>query len=81
MGLRRTGLTTQYRFLIGLGFLEEVQRVIGEDQYSLEGIRNRLAMKTLILPNGGMGDVFKVLIQHRGIEAPQLDGLRDMETF
>ena len=81
MGLRRAGLTTQYRFLIGLGFLEEAQRVIGEDQSSLEGIRNRLAMKTLILPNGGMGDVFKVLIQHRGIDNPQLDGLRDVRTF
>jgi len=28
-----------------------------------------------------MGDVFKVLIQYRGIEAPKLDGLRDAETF
>ena len=81
LGLRRTGLTTQYQFLIGLGFLEEAQRVIGEDQSSLEGIRNQLAMKTLILPNGGMGDVFKVLIQHRGIDNPQLDGLRDVGTF
>jgi SAM-dependent MidA family methyltransferase len=81
MGLRRAGLTTQFRFLIGLGFLEEVQRVVEESQSSLEGIRNRLAMKTLILPNGGMGDVFKVLIQYRGIETPQLDGLRDAETF
>ena len=81
MSLRRTGLTTQYRFLINLGFLEEAQRVLGEDQTSLEGIRNRLAMKTLILPDGGMGDVFKVLVQHKGIDDPQLDGLREMGTF
>jgi SAM-dependent MidA family methyltransferase len=77
VGLRNTGLTTQHRFLINLGFLEEVQKRLGEDQDSLEGIRDRLAMKTLILPDGGMGDVFKVLIQHKGIDAPQLDGLRD----
>jgi len=35
----------------------------------------------LILPDGGMGDVFKVLIQHKGLENPQLDGLRDMEAL
>ncbi len=81
MGLQRVGLTTQYRFLIGLGFLEEAQKIVGEDRFSLEGIRNRLAMKTLILPDGGMGDVFKVLIQHRGLETPQLDGFRGMETL
>jgi SAM-dependent MidA family methyltransferase len=82
MGLQRVGLTTQYRFLIGLGFLEEAQRIMGEDQSSLEGIRNRLAMKTLILPDGGMGDVFKVLIQHKGLGGnPQLDGFRDMATL
>jgi SAM-dependent MidA family methyltransferase len=82
IGLQRVGLTTQYRFLIGLGFLEEAQRIMGEDQSSLEGIRNRLAMKTLILPDGGMGDVFKVLIQHKGLGGnPQLDGLRDMAAL
>jgi SAM-dependent MidA family methyltransferase len=81
MGLRRAGFTTQYRFLIGLGFLKVAQRLMEENPSSLEGIKNRLAMKTLILPDGGMGDVFKVLIQHKGIDNPQLDGLRDMGTF
>ncbi|MFQ6079506.1 MAG: class I SAM-dependent methyltransferase [Thermodesulfobacteriota bacterium] len=81
MGLRRTGFTTQYRFLIGLGFLKEAQRLMGKNQSSLEGIKNRLAMKTLILPDGGMGDMFKVLVQHKGLDNPQLDGLRDMVTF
>jgi SAM-dependent MidA family methyltransferase len=79
MGLRRAGFTTQYRFLLGLGFLKELERLCGENESSLEGIRNRLAMKTLILPDGGMGDVFKVLIQHKGLDNPQLDGLRDMK--
>jgi SAM-dependent MidA family methyltransferase len=78
VGLRSTGLTAQYKFLINLGFLEEAQKGLGEKQDCLEGIRNRLAMKTLILPDGGMGDVFKVLIQHKGIDNPQIDGLRDM---
>jgi len=81
MGLRTTGFTTQYRFLLGLGFLKEAQSIVRDDLSPLEGIRNRLSMKTLILPNGGMGDVFKVLIQHKGLDNPQLDGLRDMGTF
>ncbi len=34
-------------------------------------------MKNLFLP-GGMGDVFKVLIQHKGINNPELIGLRSM---
>ncbi len=81
IGLRRTGLTTQSRFLINLGFLEEAQRILGEDESSLDTIKSRLAMKTLIIPDGGMGDVFKVLIQHKGIDTPQMDGLRDLGAF
>jgi hypothetical protein len=33
-------------------------------------------MKHLILPDGGMGDTFKVLIQQKGMEAVRLSGLR-----
>jgi hypothetical protein len=29
----------------------------------------------------GMGEVFKVLIQHKGIDQPQLDGLRDLGSI
>ncbi len=81
IGLCRTGLTTQSRFLINLGFLEEAQQILGERESPLDVIRQRLAMKTLIIPDGGMGDVFKVLIQHKGMDRPQLDGLRDLGTF
>jgi SAM-dependent MidA family methyltransferase len=81
VGLEEVGLTTQYRFLIGLGFLEKVQRMVGEGPPSLEEIRERMSMKTLILPDGGMGDTFKVLIQQKGLEDPQLDGLCAMETL
>jgi SAM-dependent MidA family methyltransferase len=80
-GLHTTGLTTQSRFLINLGFLEEAQKILGEDQSSPDVIKQRLAMKTLIIPDGGMGDVFKILVQHKGIDGPQLDGLRDLGTF
>jgi SAM-dependent MidA family methyltransferase len=74
-GLELTGVVTQYRFLLALGILEEAAR-IGEGKGSWKGMDERLTLKHLILP-GGMGEVFKVLIQHKGIERPQLDGLSE----
>jgi SAM-dependent MidA family methyltransferase len=72
--LQLTGLVPQYRFLLSLGILEEVAR-LGEGKGEREALNERLTIKNLILP-GGMGETFKVLIQHKGIERPQLDGLR-----
>jgi SAM-dependent MidA family methyltransferase len=80
MGLRWVGLTTQYRFLLGLGFMEVAQRVIDENHISLRGIKERLSLKTFILPDGRMGDVFKVLIQSKGVDNPRLDGLQGLEN-
>ena len=37
-----------------------------------ERLKHRLALKKLMLPEGGMGDTFKVLIQAKGVENPQL---------
>ena len=34
----------------------------------------------VLLPETGMGEVLKVLIQHKGIPYPQLDGLRDLDA-
>jgi SAM-dependent MidA family methyltransferase len=76
-GLEPAGLVPQYRFLIGLGLIEELeawQRGMSE----LDGLRTRLAVKHLIEPEAGMGEVFKVLVQYKGISAPALDGLRDL---
>jgi hypothetical protein len=28
-----------------------------------------------------MGEVFKVLVQHKGVEKPQLEGLRDLHSI
>jgi SAM-dependent MidA family methyltransferase len=73
-GLGLTGVVPQYRFLLALGILKEAARM-DEGQGSWEAMNERLTLKNLILP-GGMGETFKVLIQHKGIENPQLDGLR-----
>ena len=80
VGLHFTGLVPQYRFLIGLGLLQEVAS-LGEVLSETEGLRLRLTLKHLIEPEIGMGEVFKVLIQHKGIENPQLDGLRGLQDI
>jgi len=78
-GLQFTGFVPQYQFLIGLGILEDMESLAGELS-EMDGLRLRLSLKHLIEPETGMGEVFKVLIQHRGIDRPQLDGLRDLRS-
>jgi SAM-dependent MidA family methyltransferase len=79
-GLQFAGLVPQYRFLIGLGILEQMER-LGREASELEGLKMRLSLKHLIEPEMGMGEVFKVLVQHKGIDQPQLDGLRDLDSI
>jgi SAM-dependent MidA family methyltransferase len=69
-GLNTTGFVRQSNFLIALGILNKMNDEQGD-------ISKLLTMKNLFLP-GGMGDVFKVLIQHKGIDNPELIGLRSM---
>ena len=69
-GLSTTGFVRQSNFLIALGILNKMNDAQGD-------ISKLLTMKNLFLP-GGMGDVFKVLIQHKGIDNPELIGLRSM---
>ncbi|MCJ7663601.1 MAG: SAM-dependent methyltransferase [Desulfobacterales bacterium] len=73
-GLELTGLVPQYRFLLALGILEQAAE-LGKDKGEGEALNERLIVKNLILP-GGMGETFKVLIQHKGIAKPQLEGLK-----
>ncbi len=78
--LHFTGLVSQYRFLIGLGILQEMES-LQRELSEIDGLRLRLSLKHLIEPEAGMGEVFKVLIQHKGIEKPQLDGLRELGSI
>ena len=80
VGLRFAGLVPQYRFLIGLGILEQME-TLGNQLSELEGLKLRLSLKHLIEPEMGMGEVFKVLIQHKGMGQPALDGLRDLGSI
>ncbi len=75
VALEFTGLTTQERFLMGLGEESEFADLYDPGQTDLEKLQARLKLKRLIDPEG-MGGIFKVLIQHRGTAAPHLTGLR-----
>jgi SAM-dependent MidA family methyltransferase len=75
-GLRFTGFVPQYHFLMGLGILQEIES-LEKGMSEIERIKLRLSLKHLIEPESGMGEVFKVLVQHKRIKKPQLDGLRD----
>jgi SAM-dependent MidA family methyltransferase len=81
-GLVRTGLVSQSRFLMALGKGNQFADLYGEDHdegddrgvSEIEKIRGRLLLKTLIFPEG-MGETFKVLVQHKGLAEPELTGL------
>jgi SAM-dependent MidA family methyltransferase len=80
VGLHFTGLVPQYQFLMGLGLLQEME-VLGGELSEVDGLNLRLTLKHLIEPEAGMGEVFKALIQHKGIENPRLDGLRGLRDI
>jgi SAM-dependent MidA family methyltransferase len=72
LGLARVWFGEQYRFLMGAGMMEEMMLLESRAVTEEERLKNRLILKKLILPEGGMGDTFKVLIQAKGVDAPRL---------
>ena len=72
-GLEVTGFTNQLHFLIGLGIESAFAGLDPESSQSA-------AMRELLRPDG-MGTTYKILIQHKGMSAPQLDGLRSLPYF
>ncbi|MDD2270612.1 MAG: SAM-dependent methyltransferase [Desulfuromonadaceae bacterium] len=71
-GLQNLWFGEQYRFLLSAGIVEEIEEIERSAVADEEKLRLRLALKKLILPDGGMGDTFKVLIQSKGVTAPTL---------
>ncbi len=66
-GLEICGFTNQANFLIDSGILDEASNP-----------EEILKIKTLILPESGMGEVFKVLIQYKGFKTkPKLSCLKN----
>jgi SAM-dependent MidA family methyltransferase len=80
VGLQFTGLVPQYQFLIALGLLQEMES-LGREISEMDALQLRLSLKHLIEPERGMGEVFKVLIQHKGMGQPKLDGLRELSSI
>ncbi len=80
MGLRFTGLVPQYHFLMALGIFQEME-ALEKERSEIETMQLRLSLKHLIEPEIGMGEIFKVLIQHKGIDPFQLDGLKDLRSI
>ena len=76
-GLRKVWFGEQYRFLMGAGMLEELLALEARDMSVEQRLKHRLALKKLMLPDGGMGDTFKILIQSKGVDNPQLLSMRE----
>ncbi|MGQ3683829.1 MAG: class I SAM-dependent methyltransferase [Candidatus Loosdrechtia sp.] len=72
-GLEVTGFTKQSHYFIALGILERLNTMKND----LDTI---LKVKNLFHPEG-MGEVFKVLIQHKNIEDPHLESLRPLHLI
>lgn len=77
LGLAKVWFGEQYRFLMGAGMLEEIMALESRAATEEERLKNRLTLKKLMLPDGGMGDTFKVLIQAKGVDNPRLLCMRD----
>ena len=71
-GLQNVWFGEQYRFLLSAGIIEEIEEIERSARPEEEKLRLRLTLKKLIMPEGGMGDTFKILVQSKGVEAPKL---------
>jgi SAM-dependent MidA family methyltransferase len=74
-GLQFAGFTTQERFLLALGEANQFADVYDRGQTDVEMLQARLKLKRLISPEG-MGNIFKVLVQQRGVLKTGLTGLK-----
>ncbi|TAJ22513.1 MAG: SAM-dependent methyltransferase [Nitrospirae bacterium] len=72
-GLRVTGFTNQMSFLMGLGVEQLIE--------SLEPGSAEFQSLIQLLKPEGMGRTFKILIQHKGLASPELDGIRFKPFF
>ncbi|HEV3255219.1 MAG TPA: SAM-dependent methyltransferase [Candidatus Acidoferrales bacterium] len=75
--LARTGLVSQAHFLMALAGASDFADLRRPEQGELEQLRARLQFKNLANPEG-MGETFRVFIQHKGIPAPRLTGLEPL---
>lgn len=81
-GLSTIYLGEQYRFLMGLGFLEALIELQMRETDPQKAQALRMTLKNLVLPDdGGMGESFKVLIQGKGVGSPELQCARRIKDI
>lgn len=71
-GLTNLYFGEQYRFLMSLGFIEELMALQARETEPRRAQALRMTLKNLILPDGGMGETFKVLVQGKQVGTPEL---------
>lgn len=76
LGLKPLWFGEQSRFLLSAGVIEELEAIEASDLSEKEKLRLRLTIKRLIMPEGGMGNTFRVLVQSKGVTEPRLGCLR-----
>ena len=80
-GLATLWFGEQYRFLMALGFVEELMRMQAASHDEKEARALRLTLKNLIMPETGMGETFKVLVQGKNVDQPALLCTRSMQDL
>ena len=73
-GLARTGFTSQSNFLLALARRSNFADLEGDGMNEQEQARARNIFKALVHPEG-MGETFKILVQHKGVDPAALTGL------
>ena len=76
LGLKPLWFGEQSRFLLSAGVVEELEAIEASDLTEKEKLKLRLTIKRLIMPEGGMGNTFRVLVQSKGVVEPKLGCLR-----
>ena len=78
LGLKTAGYTEQFRFLVSLGLLQDLEDLEKDSPASSDPVflKKKLAMRNLLIP-GGMGTLFKVLCQGKGVGEVDLLGFQD----
>ena len=71
-GFEQLYFAEQYRFLMGLGFIEALVELQMRETDPLQAQALRMTLKNLVLPEGGMGESFKVLVQGKDVGSPEL---------
>lgn len=72
VGLETLFFKEQYRFLMALGFVEKLMELQALETDPNQAQALRMTLKNLIMPDEGMGSTFKVLVQGKGVGAPEL---------